>query len=115
MIAGNPELFGGYARSTVYGWIGDGLFAAKKHDLPFAGTRCRPRRRPETKTSAKCRIGRGLLRRLLGREVFGCKTVDRNNLTTAAHYRPAHTVELRRYRFTSRATNDLWRWVSEKS
>lgn len=58
VIAGNPELFGGYSRSTVYGWIGDGLFAAKKHDLPFAGTRRRPRKKPETKTNARCRIGR---------------------------------------------------------
>lgn len=58
VIAGNPELFGRYARSTIYGWIESGLFAAKKHDLPFAGTRRRPHKRPETKTSAKCRIGR---------------------------------------------------------
>ena len=58
VIAGNPELFGGYARSTVYGWIEDGLFAAKKHDLPFAGTRRKPRKRPETKTCARCRVGR---------------------------------------------------------
>ena len=58
VIAGNPELFGGYARSTVYGWIEDGLFAAKKHDLPFAGTRRKPRKRPETKTNARCRVGR---------------------------------------------------------
>lgn len=58
VLANNPELFGKYARSTVYGWIEDGLFAAKKHDLPFAGTRRKPHRRPETKTNAKCRIGR---------------------------------------------------------
>lgn len=58
VIASNSELFGKYARSTVYGWIGDGLFAAKKHDLPFAGTRRKPHKRPETKTNAKCRIGR---------------------------------------------------------
>ena len=58
VIAGNPGLFGKYARSTVYGWIEDGLFAAKKHDLPFAGTRRKPRKRPETKTNARCRVGR---------------------------------------------------------
>ncbi|MBR1921395.1 MAG: helix-turn-helix domain-containing protein, partial [Kiritimatiellae bacterium] len=57
VIAGNPELFGRYARSTIYGWIESGLFAAKKRDLPFAGTRRRPHKRPETKTRAKCRIG----------------------------------------------------------
>ena len=54
----NPGLFGKYAKSTVYGWIADGLFSAKKHDLPFAGTRRKPHRKPETKTDAKCRIGR---------------------------------------------------------
>ena len=54
----NPDLFGKYAKSTVYGWIANGLFSAKKHDLPFAGTRRKPRRKPETKTNAKCRIGR---------------------------------------------------------
>ena len=58
VIAGNRELFGGYARSTIYGWIESGLFAAKKHDLPFAGTRRKPHGRPETKTCAKCRTGR---------------------------------------------------------
>ena len=58
IIAHNPKLFGKYSRSTIYGWIEDGLFSAKKHDLPFAGTRRKPRKRPETKTNAKCRIGR---------------------------------------------------------
>ena len=56
----NPDLFGEYARSTVYGWIANGLFSAKKHDLPFAGTRKKPRKRPVTKTDAKCRIGRAI-------------------------------------------------------
>ena len=54
----NPGLFGKFARSTVYGWIAGGLFSAKKHDLPFAGTRRKPRRKPVTKTDARCRIGR---------------------------------------------------------
>lgn len=58
VIASNRELFGGYARSTIYGWIESGLFTAKKHDLPFAGTRRKPHKRPETKTCAKCRTGR---------------------------------------------------------
>ena len=40
--AANPEIFGNYAKSTLYGWIADGLFSAKKHDLPFAGTRRKP-------------------------------------------------------------------------
>lgn len=58
VIANNPDLFGKYARSTVYGWIGDGLFSARKHDLPYNGTRKKPHKKPETKTNAKCRIGR---------------------------------------------------------
>ncbi len=58
VIAAHPGLFGEYGVSTVYGWIGDGLFSAKTHDLPFAGTRRKPRKRPQTKTDAKCRIGR---------------------------------------------------------
>ncbi|MGM9607298.1 MAG: transposase [Oscillospiraceae bacterium] len=58
VIASNARLFGGYAKSTIYGWIADGLFSAKKHDLPFAGTRGKPHRRPEAKTDAKCRIKR---------------------------------------------------------
>lgn len=58
VLASHPELFGKYARSTVYGWIETGLFDARKHDLPFAGTRRKPHKRPETKTNARCRIGR---------------------------------------------------------
>jgi len=58
VLSTHPELFKGYARSTVYGWIEAGLFSAKKHDLPFAGTRRKPHKRPETKTNARCRIGR---------------------------------------------------------
>ena len=56
--AANPELFGNCAKSTLYGWIAGGLFSAKKHDLPFAGTRKKPHKKPVTKTNAKCRIGR---------------------------------------------------------
>ena len=56
--AANPELFGNCAKSTLYGWIADGLFSAKKHDLPFAGTRKKPHKKSVTKTNAKCRIGR---------------------------------------------------------
>ncbi|WP_298770605.1 helix-turn-helix domain-containing protein, partial [uncultured Fibrobacter sp.] len=58
IIANNPELFAKYARSTIYGWIEDGLFSSKKHDLPFAGIRRKPHKRPEIKTNAKCRVGR---------------------------------------------------------
>ena len=41
VMANNPGLFAPYVRSTVYRWIADGLFAARKHDLPYAGTRRR--------------------------------------------------------------------------
>ena len=58
VMASHPELFAPYARSTVYGWIGAGLFSAKKHDLPYAGTRRERRKRPETRTCARCRAGR---------------------------------------------------------
>ena len=58
--ASNPEIFGKYAKSTLYGWIAGGLFSAKKHDLPYAGTRRKPHRRPVMKTDAKCRIGRSI-------------------------------------------------------
>ncbi len=58
VMANHPELFGDYARSTVYGWIEDGLFAAKKFDLPFVGTRRKPHKKPIIKTCARCREGR---------------------------------------------------------
>jgi len=56
--AADPELFGKYSKSTLHGWIAGGLFSAKKHDLPFAGTRKKPHKKPVAKTNAKCRIGR---------------------------------------------------------
>ncbi len=56
--AAHPELFGVCAKSTLYGWIAGGLFRAKKHDLPFVGTRKQSHEKPEAKTDAKCRIGR---------------------------------------------------------
>ena len=61
VVAGNAGIFGGYARSTVYGWLRDGLFAARGCDLPYAGTRRKPHGKPETKTNARCRVGRTYL------------------------------------------------------
>ena len=58
VMANRPELFAPYVRSTVYRWIADGLFAARKHDLPYAGTRRRKHKQPEPKTNARCRVGR---------------------------------------------------------
>ena len=59
-ISGFDQVFNDVcgSRSTIYGWIEDGLFTAKKHDLPFAGTRRKPHKKPETKTNAQCRVGR---------------------------------------------------------
>ena len=68
----NPDLFGEYAKSTVYGWLAGGLFSAKPHDLPFAGTRKKPHKKPQIKTDAKCRIGRTI------KEMREClKSLDR--------------------------------------
>ena len=59
ILRSNAELFKGYAESTVYGWINDGLFGyIGRSMLPFACSRRKPRRRPVTKTNAECRIGR---------------------------------------------------------
>ena len=58
VMRANPETFKGVARSTLYGYIRDGLFAAKGSDMPFAGRSRKPHKKPETKTTAKCRVGR---------------------------------------------------------
>ena len=58
IVRSNPETFKGVARSTLYGYIRDGLFTAKGSDMPFAGKSKRPHRKPEIKTTAKCRVGR---------------------------------------------------------
>ena len=61
IVRANAETFGGFAPSTVYGWLEDGLFSARSSDLPYAGRRREHHRRPETKTNAACRIGRTFL------------------------------------------------------
>ena len=58
VVRTNPDKFKDYAVSTVYGWLRDGLFTAKASDLPFAGMRKKPHKKPEIKTNARCRIGR---------------------------------------------------------
>lgn len=58
VVKAHAETFAGCAASTVYGWLGGGLFSARGSDLPFAGRRRKPRKRPETKTNALCRVGR---------------------------------------------------------
>ena len=61
IVRANADTFRGYAPSTVYGWLQDGLFSARSSDLPYAGRRRKPHKRPETKTDAACRIGRTFL------------------------------------------------------
>ena len=58
VVRAHADKFKGYAVSTVYGWLENGLFSARSSDLPYAGRRRKPRKRPETKTDAACRIGR---------------------------------------------------------
>ena len=58
VVRANAAKFAGYAASTVYGWLHDGLFSARGCDLPYAGRSRKPRKRPETKTNALCRVGR---------------------------------------------------------
>ena len=58
VVRANAAKFGRYAASTVYGWLRDGLFSARGSDLPYAGRSRKPRKRPETKTNALCRVGR---------------------------------------------------------
>ena len=61
IVRANAETFKGFAPSTVYGWLEDGLFSARSCDLPYAGRRRKRHKRPETKTNAACRIGRTFL------------------------------------------------------
>lgn len=58
VMACNAEIFKGIAERTVYGYIKAGLFDANASDLPFAGRRKPETRKAETKTNAKCRVGR---------------------------------------------------------
>ena len=58
VMSAHGDVFKGFGRSTVYGWIEAGLFSAKGHDLPYAGRSRKPRPKPVTKTNARCRIGR---------------------------------------------------------
>ena len=61
IVRANAETFSGFAPSTVYGWLEDGLFSARSSDLPYTGRRRKHHKRPETKTNAACRIGRTFL------------------------------------------------------
>ena len=57
VMANNPDLFP-FCERTMYNYVGLKVFDAVRGDLPFACSR-RPRKsRPQTKTDAKCRVGR---------------------------------------------------------
>lgn len=57
VMANNPNLFP-FCERTTYSYVGLKVFDAVRGDLPFACSR-RPRKsRPQTKTDAKCRVGR---------------------------------------------------------
>ena len=56
-MANNPDVFP-FCERTMYSYVGLKVFDAVRGDLPFACSR-RPRTsRPQTKTDAKCRVGR---------------------------------------------------------
>jgi len=58
VVANNPDVFKGFKVRTVHQRVAGGLFSAKRHDLPYAcGRKPRPKK-AETKTNAKCRVGR---------------------------------------------------------
>ena len=58
VVANNKDVFGTVKERTVYDYIAGGLFDAKRGDLPEACRRRARKKREETKTDAKCRVGR---------------------------------------------------------
>ena len=58
VIANNADVFKGVAERTVYDYVNGGLFDAGRSDLPEACRRRPRRRKKQTKTKAKCRVGR---------------------------------------------------------
>ena len=58
VIANNPDAFGGIPERTVYDYIAGGVFDVRRGDLPEACSRRPRRKKKETKTNAKCRVGR---------------------------------------------------------
>ena len=61
IIASNPDKFKGVKERRLYDYVESGLFDAGRGDLPEACHRKPRRKRPETKTQAKCRVGRTYL------------------------------------------------------
>ena len=58
IIASNAGAFRGLTQKTVYTYIKSGLFDIVRGDLPYACMRRKPKKTAETKTNAKCRVGR---------------------------------------------------------
>ena len=58
IIASNAGAFRGLTQKTVYTYIKSGLFDIVRGDLPYACMRRKPKKPAETKTNAKCRVGR---------------------------------------------------------
>lgn len=58
VIANNAATFDGVAERTVYDYVNGGLFDAGRSDLPEACRRRPRRRKKQTRTKVKCRIGR---------------------------------------------------------
>ncbi len=58
VIANNRDVFNAVKERTVYDYIAGGLFDAKRGDLPEACSRRSRKKNKETKTNAKCRVGR---------------------------------------------------------
>ena len=58
VVVSNKDVFQGVSERSVYEYISGGLFDAKRGDLPQACSRKPPKKKKETKTNAKCRVGR---------------------------------------------------------
>ena len=56
-MANNPDIFP-FCERTMYNYVGLKVFDAVRGDLPFACSRSPRTSRPQTKTDAKCRVGR---------------------------------------------------------
>ena len=58
IIVSNADKFRGLSEKTIYTYVGSGIFDVGRGDLPFACMRRAPKKPAETKTNAKCRVGR---------------------------------------------------------
>ena len=58
IIVSNADKFRGLSEKTIYTYVKSGIFDVGRGDLPFACMRRAPKKPAETKTNAKCRVGR---------------------------------------------------------